>query len=91
LFTLYGFYFGLTEAAEKAFIADLAPAHLRGSAFGLYHLTLGIGALPASLLFGWVWQEFGDTAAFGMGASLALAAGLFLWRLPVAAIPRRTT
>jgi MFS family permease len=90
LFTIYGFYFGLTEAAEKAFIADLAPAHLRGSAFGLYHLTLGIGALPASLLFGWVWQGFGDTAAFGMGASLALAACLLLWRLPVAAIPRRT-
>jgi MFS family permease len=87
LFTIYGLYFGLTEGAEKALIADLAPAHLRGSAFGLYHLTLGIGALPASLLFGWVWQEFGDTAAFGMGAALALVAGLLLWRFPLTASP----
>ncbi len=82
LFAIYGIYFGLTEGAEKAFIADLAPAHLRGSAYGLYHLMIGIGALPASLLFGWIWQEFGDAAAFGMGASLALTASFLLWRLP---------
>ncbi len=83
LFMIYGLYFGLSEGAEKALIADLAPEHLRGSAFGLYHLMIGIGALPASLLFGWVWQVYGDAAAFGMGASLALAAGLLLMRLPV--------
>jgi MFS family permease len=83
LFGLYGLYFSLTESAEKALIADLAPADLRGSAFGLYHLMLGIGALPASLLFGWVWQAWGDAAAFGMGAGLALAAALLLIGLPV--------
>jgi MFS family permease len=83
LFMIYGLYFGLTEGAEKALIADLAPAHLRGSAFGLYNLMVGIGALPASLLFGWVWQVYGDAAAFGMGAAFAMAASLLLWRLPV--------
>jgi MFS family permease len=83
LFAVYGLYFGLTEGVEKALIADLAPAHLRGSAFGLYNLMIGIGALPASLLFGWVWQSFGSAAAFGMGAAFALAASFWLWRLPV--------
>jgi MFS family permease len=83
LFMIYGLYFGLTEGAEKALITDLAPAHLRGSAFGLYHMMIGIGALPASLLFGWVWQGYGGPAAFGMGASLALSAGLLLMRLPI--------
>ena len=47
LFATYGIYFGLTEGVEKALVADLAPARLRGSAFGLYHLTVGIGAFPA--------------------------------------------
>jgi MFS family permease len=83
LFAVYGLYFGMTEGVEKALIADLAPSHLRGSAFGLYNLMVGIGALPASLLFGWVWQFFGSPAAFAMGAAFALAASLLLWRLPV--------
>jgi MFS family permease len=78
LFALYGLFFGLTEGVEKALIADLAPADLRGSAFGLYHLTVGLGALPASLLFGAVWELFGSAAAFGLGAALALAATLLL-------------
>ena len=78
LFALYGIYFGFTEGVEKALVADFAPVHLRGSAFGLYHLVVGVVALPASLLFGFVWQRFGSPIAFGMGASLALLAGIML-------------
>jgi MFS family permease len=83
LFAVYGIYFGLTEGVEKALVADFAPVHLRGSSFGLYHLIVGIGALPASLLFGLVWQKFGAAAAFGMGASLAMLASVMLSRLAV--------
>ncbi len=78
LFGLYGIYFGLTEGVEKALVADFAPAYLRGSAFGLYHLIIGIGAFPASLLFGLVWQKLGSTAAFAFGAALALLASVML-------------
>jgi hypothetical protein len=39
---------------------------------------VGIGTLPASLLFGWLYQTFGALAAFGTGATLALLAGLVL-------------
>ncbi len=78
LFAVYGIYFGLTEGVEKALVADFAPSYLRGSAFGLYHLVVGLGALPASLIFGLVWQKFGSAAAFGMGACLALLASVML-------------
>jgi MFS-type transporter involved in bile tolerance (Atg22 family) len=54
---------------------------LRGSAFGLYHLTVGLGAFPASLLFGMIWQKFGPAAAFGFGAGLAFLAGVLLMSL----------
>ncbi len=83
LFAFYGIFFGLTEGVEKALVADFAPAHLRGSAFGLYHLVVGAGALPASLLFGFVWQRYGSAAAFGMGAGLALLASIMLSVLAV--------
>ena len=83
LFAVYGIYFGLTEGVEKALVADFAPAHLRGSAFGLYHLVVGLGALPASLLFGLVWQKIGFSAAFGMGAGLALLASVMLSMLAI--------
>jgi MFS family permease len=83
LFAVYGIYFGLTEGAEKALVADFAPVHLRGSAFGLYHLIVGIGALPASLLFGLVWQKAGPATAFGMGAGIAMLASLMLSALAI--------
>jgi MFS family permease len=78
LFTLYGLFYGLTEGTEKAFLADMAPANERGSAFGWYNFSIGIGALPASIIFGLVWQKAGPAAAFGFGAGLALLAALLL-------------
>jgi MFS family permease len=78
LFLVYGLFFGLTEGPEKALVAGLAPAGLRGSAFGAYHAAIGLAALPASVVFGVVWQGFGAPAAFGMGAAIALAAALLL-------------
>ncbi len=74
LFAVYGLYFGLTEGVEKALVADLVPADRRGAAFGWYNLALGIGALPASLLFGFLWDRWSSTTAFGFGALVALAA-----------------
>ncbi len=83
LFAIYGIYFGLTEGVEKALVADFAPAHLRGSAFGLYNLVIGVGALPASLFFGVVWQNYGTAAAFGMGAGFAVLASVMIALLTV--------
>ncbi len=74
LFAVYGIYFGLTEGVEKALVADLVPADRRGSAFGWYNLALGVAALPASLLFGVIWDRAGAPAAFGFGAAMALVA-----------------
>jgi MFS family permease len=76
LFAVYGIYFGLTEGVEKALVADLVPEDRRGAAFGWYNLALGIAALPASLIFGTIWDRAGAPAAFGFGAAMALAAAI---------------
>lgn len=78
LFIVYGVYFGLTEGVEKALVADLVPAAVRGAAFGWYNLTIGLAALPASLIFGGLWQAYGAATAFVVGASLALVAAVGL-------------
>jgi MFS family permease len=62
-------------------VADLAPADLRGSAFGLYNAVLGFGALLASVMFGLIWSAAGAAAAFGVGASIAVVATLLLFVL----------
>ncbi len=78
LFLVYGLYFGLTEGTERAMVADLVPASMNGTAFGWFNAAVGLGALPASALFGVVWQTYGPPAAFLMGAGFAVVASLFL-------------
>jgi len=78
LLAAYGCYYGLTEGAEKALVADFAPKELRGTAFGIYHAAVGLAALPASLVFGALWSLYGAPLAFGFGAVLAGAAALML-------------
>ena len=78
LFALYGVVFGLSEGTEKAMIADLVPAQRRGRAFGWYHAVIGVAALPASVVFGAVWDRYGASAAFLMGAALAMTASMLL-------------
>ncbi len=78
LFLIYGFYFGLTEGAEKALVADLVPAEKRGTAYGLYNLAFGITVFPASLWFGYIWTNFGASSAFLISAGISVVAALML-------------
>lgn len=82
LFILYGFYYALTEGVERAFVADLVPSQLRATAYGIYRFAIGVGAFPASVLFGFLWQwTKGPFLPFTLGASLALLASLLLLSL----------
>ncbi len=78
LFGFYGLFMAATEGAEKALVADMAPPALLGTAYGWFHLTTGFMLLPASLLFGWLWQNFTPVSAFGFGAACAMLAAILL-------------
>ena len=78
LFLAYGTFFGLTEGTQAALIADLVGQARRGTAYGWYYLAVGIGALPASVVFGLIWDRVSPRAAFDVGAGLAFAAALVL-------------
>ncbi|SDE95705.1 Predicted arabinose efflux permease, MFS family [Thermus arciformis] len=80
---LYAVYSAAFEGASRAYLATLVPEEEKASAIGLYHTLMGLLLLPASLLFGLLWQSLGAAWAFGVGGSLALAAlFLFLVGLP---------
>lgn len=81
LFIAYGFYFGLAEGPEKALIAQLAEGSRLGAAMGGYQLAVGVGALPASLAFGLLWQWAGPAGAFLTGAGVAGLAVVLLYTL----------
>lgn len=78
LFAFYGLFMAATEGAEKALVADLVADRLLGTAYGWFNMTSGLVLLPASIVFGWLWQSAGPLTAFGFSAACALVAALLL-------------
>ena len=56
----------------------LIPPEQRGTAYGVYNSTVGLMALPASLLAGVLWQGVGAWGGFGPSAPFLVGAGLAL-------------
>jgi len=75
---IWGIHLGLTQGLLSALVADCAPDHLRGTAFGIFNLVNGIALLFASLVAGVVWQMLGASMAFYAGAAFAGAALILL-------------
>ena len=83
LFVLYGCAMAITQTTPRALLADLVPAELRGTAYGIYYTLIGLIALPASAIAGLLWDRFSPLMAFSYGAVLAAAAAwLVLTMIP---------
>lgn len=82
----WGLHMALTQGLLAALVADTAPADLRGTAYGLFNLAIGIAMLIASLIAGALWDAYGPSATFLAGAvftAIALAGlGVIRNRLP---------
>ena len=79
---LWGLHMGLTQGLFAAYIADLAPGALRGTAFGVFNLATGVVLLATSALSGFVWDVFSPATTFWMGAALAMVGAAALFALP---------
>lgn len=81
-FILYGLYTAMVTGVERAFIAEISPANLKGTMLGLHSTIVGIALLPASLIAGILWNSLGSRAPFIFGAILstlsAIILGIFL-------------
>jgi MFS family permease len=78
LFAFYGLFMAATEGAEKALVADLVGRDVLGTAFGWFNLTAGFMLLPASIIFGWLWQSVNPLMAFAFSAACAFTAVVLL-------------
>jgi MFS family permease len=65
---LWGLHMGITQGLLATMVAAVAPADLRGTAYGVFNLACGVAMLPASLLAGLLWDRFGAAFTFLAGA-----------------------
>lgn len=75
---LWGLHLAFTQGVLAALVTDLAPEPLRGTAFGVFHLTAGVAVLAANLMAGWLWTAFGAPVLFLAAAAVALISLLAL-------------
>jgi MFS family permease len=71
-FTLFGVYKGSSEGVFKAFVSDVSPKGLRGTALGTFHTCVGLVMLPGGVIAGLLWDAVGHWATFAYGAALAI-------------------
>jgi MFS family permease len=81
LYAFYGLYYAFTEGSAKAMVAELVPDANRGAAYGLFNASIGVMALPASLLAGFLWN-ISAAAPFAFGAFMVFLAFIALRFLP---------
>lgn len=79
---LWGVHMGITQGLLATMIADTAPVDLRGTAYGFFNLVSGIALLLASVIAGLLWDQFGASVTFYVGAAFSLVALVGLARRP---------
>jgi len=78
LFVVYGCHMALTEGTGRALVAEAAPSGQRGTFLGLYHTSVGLAAVLASVMAGLLWQMVAPAAPFAVGAGMAFAAAVLM-------------
>ncbi len=74
LYAIYGVYYSTTEGVAKSLVAHLVEEKYRGTAFGLYNASVGVLALPASAIAGFLWDKVSPAAPFYFGGICAIVA-----------------
>lgn len=69
---LWGLHMGFTQGILAAMVAETSPPKLRGTAFGMFNLVIGVALLVASIVAGLLWDLAGPRAAFLSGAAFAM-------------------
>jgi MFS family permease len=79
-FVTYGIFFAMIDGAQRAFVADLAPTHLKATSLGTFHTAIGLVALPGGFIAGLLWDKISPESTFVFGSALSIiSTGLFIF------------
>lgn len=82
LFAIGGLSVATVTSLGKAYAADLLPAHVRGTGYGLMQAVEGISSLISNILVGFLWSYVSPTIAFTYVAIVSLVAAFLLLLIP---------
>jgi MFS family permease len=77
-FVLYGLHKAALETVQKTYTSELCPDCFRATGLGVFQMAIGICALPASLIAGFLWDNINMRAPFYLSLVLSLAACFML-------------
>jgi MFS family permease len=89
-FILFGVYKGASEGVFKAYVTDVVPGDLKGTALGAFHTSVGLVMLPGGIIAGYLWDSVGHWATFAYGAVMAIIAMVMLFFLGLAKVDKVT-
>jgi MFS family permease len=64
LFIFFGLMNGALDPVQTSFVADLVEEERRASIIGAFQMAVGVSALPAGLIIGYLWDSFSPLTAF---------------------------
>jgi len=79
-FLFLGLFPALTDGIQRSLASKLTSNETRGSALGMLNAAVGIGALLAGIVGGYLWQHYGPTLTFSV-AGVFVIIGLILLSL----------
>ena len=81
LAAVFGIYVGISETLQRAVIPKYISSELRGTAYGIYNVVVGIGFFISNIVFGYLWDNFNLAIAvfYSMFFTFAAIIGMFLF------------
>ena len=96
IFILYGIFYGFFEGSSRAYVTDIiGDSNLKGTAYGIYHMGIGLMLLPANFIAGVLWKIFNPNITFYFGGTLAILSFILLlggasWISPKRSYPKKS-
>ena len=78
---IYGVYVGVVETVQRALIPGYVEASLKGTAYGVYYLVVGVALFIANTVVGFLWSSYGLWASslYSGGISLLALIGAIIF------------